>query len=88
MRRVAEEAGHSHLGASFLQSEQTGTPAIPEVNPSKELPPTYFPKPNPTPKIKTTKAKRIWGVNLTGIMDATILTLGMNIFLNQGVCML
>jgi hypothetical protein len=56
-------------GAGFVHAEHTGTPAIPwEVNPSKLLPPIYFPKPKPTPRINTASARRICGVSFIGIL--------------------
>jgi hypothetical protein len=59
------------LRAGFLQAAHVGTPLIPSaVNPSNPDPPTYFPRPNPAPKINTANAKRICGVNFKGITEA------------------
>jgi hypothetical protein len=56
--------------------EHSGIPLIPSVvNPSRDEPPRYLPRPKPTPRISTAKARRILGVNFNGIIEAIPLLL-------------
>ena len=70
IRRAIPFAVHEHLDAFFLHVEHRGTPLIPSaVKPSRDEPPRYLPRPKPTPRISTAKARSILGVNLNGITE-------------------
>jgi hypothetical protein len=69
IRRAIPLGVQEQEGDCLRQDEQTGIPASPSfVNPSiGSLPPTYFPRPKPMPRINTARARRIWGVSFNGI---------------------
>ena len=60
-------SGQVHWGAGLLHTLQEG---IVDSNPSILLPPKYFPRPKPTPRIRTARASKRRGVNFVGIYEA------------------
>jgi hypothetical protein len=67
-RDAVAESAQLQSSFFFLQLPHTGIPA---TNPSlRDLPPIYFPKPSPTPKKRTKRARIILGVTFIGITDA------------------
>ena len=70
IKRASPFALQPHLLADLLQSEHLGTIPSSEKPSLNEDPPTYFPRPKPTPRISTASAKSICGVILNGITEA------------------
>lgn len=73
-RRATPFAVHPQRLADLRQVLHRGllNPSESE-NPSRERPPTYLPRPNPTPRINTAKASKICGVIFKGMVVAIFL---------------